>query len=112
MRAKGIAYDTGFVRHGEISLEKFDLDAVRRDLTVIRDELHCNAIHLVGGDPERLERPAEIAAGLGLEIWFSPYPLELEPPRILELFTDCARRAGRGRAAGGGGGVVTGGGVR
>ena len=95
MRAKGIAYDTGFVRHGEISLEKFDLDAVRRDLTVIRDDLHCNAVHLVGGDPERLERAAEVAAGLGLEIWFSPYPLELTPAEILDLFTDCARRAER-----------------
>ncbi|HUQ59933.1 hypothetical protein [Lentzea sp.] len=100
MRAKGIAYDTGFVRHGEISLEKFDLDVVRRDLTAIRDDLHCNAVHLVGGDPERLERAAEIAAGLGLEIWFSPYPLELTPPEILALFADCAERAERVRAAG------------
>ncbi|RDI23609.1 hypothetical protein [Lentzea flaviverrucosa] len=100
MRAKGIAYDTGFVRHGEISLQRFDLDAVRRDLAVIRDDLHCNAVHLVGGDPERLERAAEIAAGLGLEIWFSPYPLELTPAEILDLLTDCARRAERIRMAG------------
>ncbi|MDX3662768.1 hypothetical protein PV646_36170 [Streptomyces sp. ID05-26A] len=100
MRAKGIAYDTGFVRHGDISLEKFDLDEVRRDLTVIRNDLHCNAVHLVGGDPERLERAAEIAAELGLEIWFSPYPLELTPPEILALFTDCARRAERVRLGG------------
>ncbi|MFI6097771.1 hypothetical protein ACIA8G_19610 [Lentzea sp. NPDC051213] len=95
MRAKGIAYDTGFVRHGENSLETFDLDVVSRDLTVIRDDLHCNAVHLVGGDPQRLEQAAEIAAGLGLEIWFSPYPLELTPPEILDLFADCARRAER-----------------
>ncbi|MET9227488.1 hypothetical protein [Lentzea sp. NPDC003310] len=100
MRAKGIAYDTGFVRHGEISLEKFDLDAVRRDLTAIRDDLHCTAVHLVGGDPDRLERAAEIAADLGLEIWFSPYPLELTPAEILDLFADCARRAERVRARG------------
>ncbi|MFD9704874.1 hypothetical protein [Lentzea sp. NPDC059081] len=100
MRAKGIAYDTGFVRRGDISLKKFDLDAVRRDLTVIRDDLHCNAVHLVGGVPERLERAAEVAAELGLEIWFSPYPLELTPAEVLELFTDCARRAERVRAAG------------
>lgn len=100
MRAKGIAYDTGFVRHGEISLEKFDLDVVRRDLTVIRDDLHCNAVHLVGGDPQRLEQAAEIAAELGLEVWFSPYPLELTPSEILDLFADCARRAERIRREG------------
>ncbi|MGW6445443.1 hypothetical protein [Lentzea sp. NPDC055074] len=98
MRAKGIAYDTGFVRHGDMSLEKFDLGDVRRDLTAIRDDLRCNAVHLVGGDPERLERAAGIAAELGLEIWFSPYPLELTPSEILDLFADCARRAERIRA--------------
>ncbi|SDG21879.1 hypothetical protein SAMN05216553_106233 [Lentzea fradiae] len=100
MRAKGIAYDTGFVRHGEISLPDFDLGAVRRDLTAIRDDLHCTAVHLVGGDPERLERAAETAAELGLEVWFSPYPLELAPDEILGLFADCARRAERVRSTG------------
>jgi hypothetical protein len=100
MRAKGIAYDTGFVRHGEISVASFDLEVVRRDLAVIRDDLHCNAVHLVGGDPERLEQAAHIAADLGLEVWFSPYPLELAPDEILRLFDDCARRAERVRAGG------------
>ncbi|HEX7306804.1 hypothetical protein [Lentzea sp.] len=100
MRAKGIAYDTGFVRHGEFSVEEFDLDAVRSDLTVIRDDLHCNAVHLVGGDADRLERAAEVAADLGLEIWFSPYPLELTPDEILGLFADCARGAERVRQRG------------
>ncbi|WP_086667904.1 hypothetical protein [Lentzea kentuckyensis] len=100
MRAKGIAYDTGFVRGGKISVPRFDLDVVRRDLAVIRDDLHCNAVHLVGGDPERLEQAARIAADLGLEVWFSPYPLELKPDEILELFTECARRAERVRAGG------------
>jgi hypothetical protein len=100
MRAKGIAYDTGFVRNGEISVEKFDLDIVRRELAIIRDDLHCNAVHLVGGDPQRLEDAARVAAELGLEVWFSPYPLELTPDEILELFADCARRAERIRTAG------------
>ncbi|MET9633342.1 hypothetical protein ABZX92_38375 [Lentzea sp. NPDC006480] len=100
MRAKGIAYDTGFVRHGEISVPEFDLDVVARDLRVIRDELHCNAVHLIGGSPERLEQAARIAASLGLEVWFSPYPLELDQAEILELFVDCARRAERVRAEG------------
>ncbi|PWK80778.1 hypothetical protein C8D88_12256 [Lentzea atacamensis] len=100
MRAKGIAYDTGFVRHGEISVEKFDPGVIRSDLTVIRDDLHCNAVQLVGGSPERLEEAARIAASLGLEVWFSPYPLELSPPEILELFIDCARRAERIRGEG------------
>lgn len=100
MRGKGIAYSTGFVVNGENSLPRFDLEVVRRDLAVIRDDLHCNAVHLVGGDPERLEQAARCAADLGLEVWFSPYPLELTTQEVLELFADCAERAERLRAGG------------
>jgi hypothetical protein len=100
MRAKGIAYDTGFVRHGQISVPSFDLDRVRRELTIIRDDLHCNAVHVIGGDPDRLEQAARCAADLGLEVWLSPYPLELTPTEILALFTECADRAERIRHTG------------
>jgi hypothetical protein len=100
MRAKGIAYDTGFVRDGRISRERFDPDVVRRELAIIRDDLHCNAVHVVGGDPERLELAARCAADLGLEVWFSPYPLELTTAEILSLFADCAERAERIRKGG------------
>ncbi|RSM45268.1 hypothetical protein DMA12_14685 [Amycolatopsis balhimycina DSM 5908] len=100
MRAKGIAYDTGFVRNGQISRERFGPDVVRRELAIIRDDLHCNAVHLVGGDPERLELAARCAAELGLEVWFSPYPLELTTAEILSLFADCAQRAERIRQEG------------
>lgn len=100
MRAKGMTYDTGFVRHGRNSLERFDPELVRRELTVIRDDLHCNAVQIIGGDPERLEFAARCAAELGLEVWFSPYPLELTTDEILALFVDSAERAERLRAEG------------
>ncbi|MEW2111794.1 hypothetical protein [Streptomyces albidoflavus] len=100
MRAKGICYDTGFVRSGSTSRARFDPDLVRRELTVIRDDLHCDAVHLTGGDPERLELAARHAADLGLEIWFSPYPLELGAEEMLRLFADCAERAERIRRRG------------
>jgi hypothetical protein len=100
MRAKGITYDTGFVHGAGISREHFDPDVVRRELAIIRDDLHCNAVQLIGGDPGRLEVAASHAAGLGLEVWFSPYPLELTAGEILALFTDCADRAERLRQQG------------
>src|SRR5262249_22055779 len=71
--------------------------------------LHCNAVRITGGDPARLELAATYAAGLGLEVWFSPYPLELTTDAMLTLFTDCAERAERGRQRGAQG-VVGGGG--
>lgn len=95
-----MTYDTGFIRHGKISRESFDPVIVRRELAIIRDDLHCTAVQLIGGDPERLELAARWAAELGLEVWFSPYPLELTPAEILALFADCAERAERVRKGG------------
>ncbi|MFE2599862.1 hypothetical protein ACFXCZ_25780 [Streptomyces sp. NPDC059396] len=100
MRSKGISYDTGFVRDGVNSRTHFDPEVVRRELRVIRDDLHCNAVRVIGGDPQRLEFAASYAADLGLEVWFSPYPLELTTDETLSLFADCAARAERLRRRG------------
>lgn len=95
-----MTYDTGYIRNGEISRMSFDPAVVRRELAIIRDDLHCNAVQVIGGDPGRLELAASYAAELGLEVWFSPYPLELSTTEILALFTDCAERAERLRNSG------------
>jgi hypothetical protein len=100
MRAKGITYDTGFIRDGQNSREHFDPALAERELRIIRDDLHCNAVRISGGDPERLELAATLAADLGLEVWFSPYPLELTTEEMLALFADCAERAERLRQRG------------
>lgn len=110
MRARGMTHDTGFVVHGRTSREHFDPAVVRRELAVIRDDLHRNAVQIIGGDPDRLERAVGAAAELGLEVWFSPYPLELDPEQILALFRDCAGRAERLRRQGAA--VPTGSGTR
>ncbi|MEV0355155.1 hypothetical protein AB0H71_03740 [Nocardia sp. NPDC050697] len=100
MRGKGMTYDTGFFSKGRASRREFDPEIVRRELAIIRDDLHCNAVQIVGGDADRLELAARCAAELGLEVWFSPYPLELTNAEILTLFADCARRAERLRLTG------------
>ncbi|WP_134321811.1 hypothetical protein [Cumulibacter soli] len=100
MRGKGMTYDIGFVRNGSNSLKYFDPDRVQREMQIIRDDLNCSAVHLVGGDPSRLEVAARSAIEAGLEVWFSPYPLEHDADQILELFADCAVRAERLRAEG------------
>ncbi|MFF5259735.1 hypothetical protein ACFY4C_12375 [Actinomadura viridis] len=100
MRAKGISYDTGFVKNGANSRKRFDPELVERELRIIRDDLHCTAVRVMGGDPERIELAAAHAADLGLEVWFSPYPLELGAEEMLSLFADCAERAERLRRRG------------
>src|SRR5690242_9049399 len=100
MRAKGINYDTGFINKGVSSREKFDLAVVKRELQIIRDDLHCNAVRVTGGDVERLEQAARIAGEAGLEVWFSPFTCDLTDDEMLDLLADCAERAERLRRQG------------
>ncbi|KJS61181.1 hypothetical protein [Streptomyces rubellomurinus] len=100
MRAKGISYDTGFVKNGEYSRKLFDPETVAEELRIIRDDLHCSAVRIMGGDPDRIDLAAGYAADLGLEVWYSPYPLERTGEEMLRLFTDCAERAERLRRRG------------
>jgi hypothetical protein len=101
VRGKGITYDTGFVLRGANSRKRFDAELVERELRILRDDLHCTAVRVIGGDPERIELAATFAVDLGLEVWFSPYPLEVSAEELLSLFADCADRAERLRRRGG-----------
>jgi hypothetical protein len=73
---------------------------VERELRVIRQDLHCNAVRLTGGDPDRLEFAATHAAGAGLEAWLSPFTCDLTTDELLDLLADCAERAERLRRRG------------
>ena len=99
MRAKGIGYDTGIEVGGTIR-RPIEPELVRRELEIIRDDLHCTAVRLIGTDLDRIEFAAREAASLGLEVWFSLFPSERHPEEILEQLTDAAGRAERIRAGG------------
>jgi len=66
---------------------------VRRDLTVIADQLHAPAVRVSGNDPDRLGTAGEAALAAGLDLWFSPVPMDLEPDEFIAFLTDCGRRA-------------------
>lgn len=100
MRGKGINYDTGFYPGGQISRQHFDADIVRCEMQIIAAELHCTAVRITGGEPERLSTAGELAAAAGLEVWFSPFPCELTTERLAPLFAECADRAEHLRASG------------
>ena len=51
MRAKGIAYDTGFIYQGSVSRERFDPGVVRRELAIIRDDLPFGIGRMPGLEP-------------------------------------------------------------
>ncbi|MFF5110910.1 hypothetical protein [Streptosporangium sp. NPDC000509] len=105
MRGKGITYDTGFIDTGladagPSTREPFDPDVVKREMRVIREDLHCNAVRITGGDPDRLEIAAGHAADAGLEVWFSPFTCDLTAQELLTFLADCAERAERLRGRG------------
>ncbi|GAB2579505.1 hypothetical protein GCM10027168_10470 [Streptomyces capparidis] len=100
MRVLGITYDTGFTSAGTTTREPFDPAAVRREMHVIRDALHCDAVRVTGGDRDRLETAARHAADAGLEVWYSPFTNGLTQRELLDFLTDSAERAERLRRAG------------
>ncbi|WP_182906208.1 hypothetical protein [Microbispora sp. H13382] len=93
MRGRGINYDTGFLPGGHISRETFDSETVRAEMRVIAEELHCTAVRVTGGHPERLDVAARHAADAGLEVWFAPFPCEMTTRELAPFFAECAGRA-------------------
>lgn len=100
MRIRGINYDTGFISKGTTTREPFDPRVVRREMQIIRHDLHCNGVRITGGYSERLEIAAAYAAEAGLEVWFCPFTHNLTADEVLALLADCAERAERLRQKG------------
>ena len=93
MRGKGITYDTGFLSAGRSTHEPFDPEVVRREMRIIRDDLHCNAVRITGGHADRLKIAATHAADAGLEVWLCPFSNGVTQTELLDLLADCAEHA-------------------
>lgn len=98
MRWRGVNYDVG-IEFGERyhSRPEFDPAVTRRELDVIRRELHCNAVRISGTDPQRLAVAAEIALDIGLEVWLSPHLHDRSPHETFAYIVRCAGVAERAR---------------
>jgi hypothetical protein len=96
LAVKGINYDVGTYTRGKeaaSSRELFDLAIVKREIEIIKNDLHCNAIRISGQDLERLTTAAEFAIQEGLEVWFSPTLIDASEQETLIYFTECAKAA-------------------
>ena len=89
----GINYDTGVFPGNRKSRTAFNQEQVAFDMDVIARDLHCAAVRITGGDLERLTVTAGHAVAAGLEVWFSPYPCELDANEMLAFFEKSAERA-------------------
>jgi hypothetical protein len=71
MKRKGVSYDVGRVM-GVNWRPVFEPEVVHRELEIIKNDLHCNAVRICGLDVDRLMMAAEDALKQGLEVWLSP----------------------------------------
>jgi hypothetical protein len=95
MDIKGVCYDVGRVYPGDFLTRRvFDPATTRRELQIIRDDLHCNAVRFQGTDIDRLTTAATDALKLGgLQVWFSPELFEQSREETLAYLVQAATAA-------------------
>ncbi|HSW91723.1 MAG TPA: hypothetical protein VLG09_03700 [Candidatus Saccharimonadales bacterium] len=94
MKRKGINYDVGIEFFKEyMSRPSFNPKVVHREIEIIKNDLHCNAIRISGTDIDRLMTAAEDALKQGLEVWLSPHLHDKTPDETLIYMMQCAERA-------------------
>lgn len=98
MQHRGVHYDTGTTLRGPgyaIATRRADLDLtlVRREMQIIRDHLHANAVRVNGSDVDRLSAVARIALESGLEVWLAPAFFEYTPSVTAARVVQAARAA-------------------
>ena len=74
-------YDAGtvFGRGQRPTRRHLDERVMRRELEVIRDELHATHVRVVASDPARLDTVAAAVAEAGLGLWYSPAVFDYDP---------------------------------
>ncbi|GLF94993.1 abortive infection protein [Streptomyces yaizuensis] len=87
---KGVNVDT--------DREVWRTEYVRREIAAIGEQLHANAVLLLGHDLDRLVEAASIAAEQGLFVWFEPRQFDQDAERTLAFLGSVARAAERLRS--------------
>ena len=91
MHYKGITYDVGTIfAENRSTREEFDPSVMRREITIIKNDLHCNAVRVCGQDVGRLRERADYALRLGLAVWFSPLLVEATEEETLAYLAECS----------------------
>ena len=71
MNRKGVSYDVGRVYYFNWR-SVFDPQIIHRELEIIKNDLHYNAVRICGFSIDQLMIAAEIALKQRLEVWLSP----------------------------------------
>ncbi len=71
----------------------FDAATVRRELEIIKSDLHCDAVRITGLDVGRLVTSARAALERGLEVWFCPTVWDKDQGATLAHIVKAAKAA-------------------
>jgi hypothetical protein len=93
MNRRGVCYDVGRVMMGQSWRPVFDTGEMHRELEIIKEDLHCNAVRICGQDIDRLTTVGRDALEQGLEVWLSPELWDHSPEETLEYVVEAARQA-------------------
>lgn len=81
----GINYDTGTnYMPGWHSRPDWSDQTMTEQLSVIRDQLHCNAVNVFGSELGHLAACAAAAVEAGLQVWVQPRLVDATPEALLE----------------------------
>ncbi len=69
---------------------EFSPEEARRELQIIRDDLHCNAVRICGQDLGRLMTASRHALDCGLQVWLSPGLWDHSPGETLGYIATAA----------------------
>jgi hypothetical protein len=91
---RGVSYDVGRVM-GMNWRPDFDPKVVHRELEIIKNDLHCNAVRICGRDIGRLMTAAEDSLEQGLEVWLSPELWNKSQDKTVAYIAEAATAAER-----------------
>lgn len=94
MRLRGVVYDVGTVFRGPgwsiPTRPTLDMAVARREIGIIRDDLHCTAVKITGHDLRRVSAAAEEALRRDLDVWLGPTFFEGSPDQTVQYFLAAA----------------------
>jgi hypothetical protein len=94
-RIRGVIYDAGtvFARGQRPTRRHLDERVMRRELEVIRDELHATHVRVVASEAARLDTVAAAVVEAGLGLWYSPAVFDYNPAEATRRTVDMAGHA-------------------
>ncbi len=91
MLLRGINYDVGTLyRKGDLSRPDFDESIIREEISIIKNDLNCDAIKITGFDINRLIKASEFALEQGLQVWLTPSYVDAKQEEATSYLVDCA----------------------